>query len=286
MVKHKKPTNEELEEGIKKSVEVVENTKDESKVDENVELQEEVEAPIDLPIEKPVKEEVDEIEKKKKEEEVVEEEEPKSTSEPEPSKSVDYKKKFTESTRESQVLFSRNKKLSEAVDQASQMEEPTDEEMTKEFTDWDVMSDTEKRLAKDNIVNNRRFQSIHKATQEGKDILAWNEKVDKYIDDPKVLQDNPDLEGKQDDFKIFASKPTRRGVDFEDLVSAFLFDMSKAIKPKKGKMFETGSGGPNERAKPKGDKISLAEARTLMKNDYKKYKEFLTQGKIDLSTLE
>jgi hypothetical protein len=63
--------------------------------------------------------------------------------------------------------------------------------------------------------------------------------------------------------------------------------MSKVIKPKnKGKMFETGSGGPNERVKPKGDKISLAEARTLMKNDYKKYKEFLISGKIDTTTLE
>jgi hypothetical protein len=51
-------------------------------------------------------------------------------------------------------------------------------------------------------------------------------------------------------------------------------------------MFETGSGGPNERVKPKGDKISLAEARTLMKNDYKKYKEYLVAGKIDTTTLE
>ena len=265
MAKHVKPTSKELEEGIKESVKKVEEV-----VESVPEVVEEVkeETPPETPVEEaPVEEPKEEV----KEEPPV----------------VDYKKKFTESTRESQVLFSRNKKISEAVDQASQMERPTKEEMEKDFADWDVMSDTEKRLAEDNVVNSRRFDAIHKATQEGKDILAWNEKVDKYIDDPKVLQTNPDLEGKQDDFKIFASKPTRRGVDFEDLVSAFLYDMSTVIKPKsKGKMFETGSGGPNERVKPKGDKISLSEARVLMKNDYKKYKELLVTGKIDTSTLE
>jgi len=284
-MKHKKPTNEELEENIKKSVE---------KVDEVVEqVDEPVETPIDLPIEKPVKEEIEEIKEKEEKEEVEEpskeevieekvEEKPK-----EPEAQVDYKKKFVESSRESQVLYSRQKKLSEAVDQASQVDEPTDEEMVKDFPDWDVMSDTEKRLAKDSIVNKKRFEAIHKASQEGKDILDWNEKVDKFVDDPKTLIDNPELEGKVEDFKIFASKPTRRGVDFADLLSAFFYDMSKAIKPKsKGKMFETGSGGPNEKIKPKGDKISLSEARTLMKNDYKKYKEYLTKGKIDMSTLE
>jgi len=270
MVKHKKPTNEELEESIKKSVEEVEKEPEVSiePVDEVKEVKEDEETPKEE-----VVEEVEEVVEEKVKEE--------------PAPEVDYKKKFTESTRESQVLYSRNKKISEAVDQAAQMERPTKEEMEKDFADWDVMSDTEKRLAEDNVVNSKRFQAIHKATQEGKDILAWNEKVDKYVDNPKVLQDYPEMEGKQEDFKIFASKPTRRGVDFDDLISAFLFDMSKVIKPKnKGKMFETGSGGPNERVKPKGDKISLAEARTLMKNDYKKYKEYLVAGKIDTTTLE
>jgi hypothetical protein len=278
MVKHKKPTNEELEESIKKSTEEAEKL---VKVpNETVE-----DTPIDLPIEKPVKEEVEAIEEKKK---VVEEpikEEVKEEPKEEPL--VDYKKKFTESSREAQVLHSRQKKLTEAVDQASQIEEPSDEEMVKDFSDWDVMSETEKRLAKDNVINKRRFEAIHKASQEGKDIIDWNVKVDKYVDDPKTLIDNPELEGKVDDFKIFASKPTRRGLDFADLTSAFLYDMSKSTKPKsKGRMFETGSGGPNEKIKPKGDKISLAEARTLMKNNYKKYKEYLTSGKIDMSTLE
>lgn len=278
MAKHKKPTNEELEENIKKTIdeaEKVDEAPEETPVETPKDVPKEDEV-IDLPIEKPVKEEVVEEEPKEEVKEVKEE----------PRVETDYKKKFVESSRESQVLHSRNKKLTEAVDQASQIEEPTDEEMTKDFTDWDVMSDTEKRLAKDNIINKRRFETIHKATQEGKDILAWNEKVDKYIDDPKVLISHPELEGKVDDFKIFATKPTRRGVDFEDLTAAFLYDMSKVVKTNKGKMFETGTGGPNERPRPKGDKISLSEARVLMKSDYKKYKEFLIAGKIDMSTLE
>lgn len=268
MAKHKKPTNEELEENIKKSVEQVE-----------------AEAPEeDTPVEGPD----DSVDKDKIQEESPVEETPPQEEEPEPTPEpiIDYKKKYTESKREALVIQSRNKKLSEAVDQASQIDNPTEEEMTVEFPDWDVMNETERRLATDNVINKRRFEAIHKASQEGKDITDWNDKVDKYIDDPKTLIANPSLEGKTDDFKIFASKPTRRGIDFTDLVSAFLYEMEKVTKPSKGKMFETGSGGPNTSPKPKSDKITLSEARVLMKTDYKKYKEYLTEGKIDLSSLE
>ena len=61
----------------------------------------------------------------------------------------------------------------------------------------------------------------------------------------------------------------------------FEMDGDKAKPKKKGKMFEVGSGGPNSKMKPKGDKIFLEEAALLMRTDYKKYKELLLAGKID-----
>lgn len=209
------------------------------------------------------------------------EDQPEEEDEPEDKETQDYKKKFTESTREAQVLAAKNKKMNEAIDKAGQITEPTEEELKKEYSDWDDMTATEQRFAKDNLVNKRRFEIIHESTKEFKDIEAWSGKVDSFLEDPKTLVDNPKLERRIEEFKAFAAKPTRRGVDFDDLVSAFLYSVESTKQPaKKGKMIEMGSGGANNGAKPKSDKISLQSARALMKTDYKRYKSLLIAGKI------
>ena len=111
---------------------------------------------------------------------------------------------------------------------------------------------------------------------------AWQNKVEEFIGDPKSLVDYPELEGKQEEFKFFATKPTRSGVEFETLVSAFAHDFEKS-KPvaKRAAMFESGSGGPNDKPKPKTDKLTVDEGRQLMKTDYKKWKELLLANKIE-----
>jgi len=45
-------------------------------------------------------------------------------------------------------------------------------------------------------------------------------------------------------------------------------------------MFPDGSGGPNDKGKPKGDKITVAESEVLRQTNYNKYKELLQAGKI------
>ena len=269
MAKHVKPTKEELDKGIKDSLEELDT------------------------LEPPVIPEPDPDPEPTPDTDPTPGPDPKDESKPEDvspdedqRREEELKKKLTNSAREAQVLHARTKKMDEAVDEAGGIPEPTDEDMKGEYPDWDLMDDVTKKLAKDSRVNKRRFELIHKAAKEGKDIEAWNTKVDEFVADPKSLNDFPALEGKEEDFKVFAVKPTRRGLDFPDLVSAFLYDVNKASPlPSKGKMFETGTGGPNERIKPKSDKISLAEARVLMKTDYKKYKEYLISGKIDTSTI-
>jgi len=196
-----------------------------------------------------------------------------------------YKKKFIESSREAMVIRSQSKKVNEAIDQASQLSDPTEEELRVQYPEWDDMTETEKKLATTNFKNDKRFQLIHSAAQEGKNIEEWNTKVDTFIGDPKTLADNPELEGKQEDFKIFAMKPTRRGIPFEDLISAFLYDVTRDMKPKKKQMFPAGSAGPSDKVKPKSDKISLEESRVLRQNNYPKYLEYLKAGKIDTSDI-
>jgi hypothetical protein len=196
---------------------------------------------------------------------------------------IDYKKRYADSTREAQILHEKNKSLVDAYDKANNIE-VTEEDLTKEYTDWDLMTDTEKRLAKDSLLSTRRFAIISEENQKFKKVEDWHSKVDEYASNPETLVKIPELEGKIDEFKIFASKASRVGVDFEVLASAFLFDVDKqkkATPAKKGQMFEQGSGGVEKR-KPGGDKLTVEEGRTLMNTDFNKYKEMLKAGKIEM----
>ena len=242
---------------------------------------------------KPTKEELDaNAEKALKEAEeikgkpVLEEENKKEPSKPEEEKETkktpDYKEKYVNSAKEAYVLNQKNRKTNEALEKAMETPEPSEEELQKEFSDWEVMSEFEKKMAKDSLQNTRRFQALEEITKENKDLAVWQKKVDKFVDDPQTLIDNPKLEGREDEFKLFAMKPTRRNMDFDTLKAAFLYDAS--IKPsskKKGSMFESGTGGPTTKGKPASNKISVEEARDLRKHDYKKYSQYLREGKIE-----
>ena len=262
---HIKPTKEELEADIQKTAEEAEalkGKKPEEQEEEPPKPKTKKSKPSLAPQE-PVKP------KSKPEPTPLEEEEP------------DYKKKFIASTKEAQILHSKNKKTNQAIAQAMEVPEPTEEELKKEYPDWDMMSDFEKKMAKDSLVNSRRFQALEGIVQENKDLESWQKKVDDFVDNPQAFIDYPGLEGKEEEFRLFATKPTRRNLDFPDLVSAFLYDETKKMKPKqKSKMFEAGSAGPNEPLTPKSDKISIEEARKLRETDYGKYREYLKAGKI------
>lgn len=279
MVNHQKPTPEELDAAILKAQSDLDNIPEEEKKEdvESGEVEKENMANSNKTKEEDGDDDAD------KEKQTVNNQEEKKEENKEENKEKeepDYKKKFSESTRESLILQSKVKKMSEAIKSVNNIPEPTDAEMTTEYPDWDVMTDTEKKLAKDSIKSKKAISLLGSITKESEDIEAWGQKVDAFIDDPKTLIDNPELEGKVEDLRIFASKPTRMGTNMEDMVKAFLYDVNKSRKTNRGKMFEQGSGGPNDKMKKTDDKISLLDARILMKNDYKKYKEMLLAGKI------
>lgn len=275
MTNHIKPTTEELEansQALAKEAEELmleekgnkgraDTEKDENEAEEKVVFESEPEE----------KEKAPEVKEKKDQKEVkpeVEEE--------------DYKTKFIHSTKEAQMLFSKNKKLQEAFNKASKVEPPTEEELQKEYGDWDIMSDLEKKLAKDNLINRKRFEAIEQFNIENQQMNVWEEKVNDFITDPNTLVKYQSLEGREEEFKLFASKDSRRGNDFDDIVSAFLYkiDQVKPVK-KKGKMMESGTGGASKKAEPVKKTLSIEEGRELRKRDYAKWKEMLKAGKID-----
>lgn len=283
MPKHIKPTKEELEANALRALEEAEALEQEENKDKP-------ELPTELP-EEEIPEKIDEEDLPKLDEEEEEEETPTPEVKPvvdpvkpeeESEEDKTYKEKFSNSTREAQILYSKNKKTTELLEQASQLPEPTEEELKAVYKDWDVMGDFERQMAKDSLIGKRYREFIANGTKEFKDIDAWVSKVDEFIDDPATLVKIPELEGKQDEFKAFANKPTRRGVDFEDLVSAFLFDASKNVKLKnKGSMFEQGTGGPNDKPSNAPKKLTADQGSALRKQNYRLWLQYSKAGKID-----
>jgi hypothetical protein len=263
---HVKPTQEELKSQEEAAIKAAEELKDKP---------EEPEEPEEADATNP-SQEASAIETPKEEPK----EQPKEEPQADPSKEM-YKKKFSASSKENQKIYAKNRVINKALMEAEDIPEPTEEELVKEFPDWDIMSDVEKTLAKETVVSRNWRKTIATAKEQATKIEKWNEAVDVFIDDPKTLLDNPDLEGKTDEFKEFATQEANNSVPFKILVSAFLHDQSTTKKPNKGKMFETGTGGSNEKPQPKSDKLTLDESRKLRETDYTKWKEKLMAGKIE-----
>lgn len=257
---HVIPTTEELDAGIQAAL----DAKEDPEVVEEIEVIEET--PI---VEDKVEDKTEgKVEDTIKEEDKVDPEQ------------IDYKKKFVSSSQEAQILASKQKKINEAIEAAKNTGDPTEDELKSKYRDWDLMDDTMKSLAKDNLINERRFDTIYQASQEGKDVEKWQTDVNTFVDNPKTLIANPDLEGKVEDFKLFATRPTRRGSDFETLISAFLFEHEKTKVKHVGKMFETPVGGPNDKPTIKSNKVSVEESIKIRETDYNKYVQLLQDGMI------
>lgn len=197
------------------------------------------------------------------------------------------KKKLSASSKEALILHSRTKKYDEAVEEAEKVEPPTDDEMKAKYgeDEWEQMSAGQRLLAQESWVANKRFEIMSKVSKEGRIVEEWNNKVSEFLKDPKNLTKYPVLEGKQEEFAEFAAKPTRRGLDMEDLILAFTGDLANnPPKKHKGQMFEKGSPGIKDKPKPKDDKISAADAKILRETNYPKWKELLKAGKIRQET--
>lgn len=196
------------------------------------------------------------------------------------SQDEDTKKRYAESTKEAQKLASDNKIMADALSEANTITDATEDELKGEYPEWEDMSTTERKLAKEVLINKKRFNAINAAAEKRKSVEKWNEKVDEYIDKPETLVHNPLLEGKQEDFKLFAKSKDYRDQNMNLIVGAFLHKVSTERKQHKGKMFETGASRSTDNPKPKDDRLTPEQAADLMHRDYAKYREMLKAGKI------
>lgn len=268
MPNHVKPTLEELKQQEQEIIADAEALKDAPAEEEKQEEQEEIEPSIPAVEEEQPEEPQEEA---KAEEEV-------APSEPEEEK---LKKKLSASARENQKIYAKNRVINQALTEAEEIPEPTEDELKVEFKDWDVMTETEKVFAKEASITRRWRAKVSEAKQQATKIEKWNDSVDEFADDPKTFVTYPDLEGKADEFREFAKREESNSVPFSYLVGAFLHDRSTKTVKHKGQMFEKGSGGPNERQQPKGDKLTVEQGRQLRETDYNAWKQKLKEGKIE-----
>jgi len=192
-----------------------------------------------------------------------------------PEDTVDFwKQKFSDSSREAQLLAE-----AERVRQAAQQEqtkEPTDSELRTAFPLWEAMSDTEKELARRTLGAERAAGNASRLSQAIQDERAWNTSIE------LVITSDPALQGKEQAFRQFASKPQYKNVPMDVLVGAFLQKNGSApaptTTPKPG--LEPGSGGPRQAPKPTS--LTADQLAALRTSDYKAYVEYITKHPIDL----
>lgn len=286
-MEHKQPTAEELEAENKRILDQIEKEeKDNTPEEDEEEIPEEKEEEKDdeepSPSDSDDSEDTEDDEEEKEEEQEEKKEEVKT--EEKTAEQIELEKKekqLKESTKEGQRLYTQKQIIEGAFDKIGDIPEPTEEEMKAKYSEWDKMTTIEKELATDNLWNKKKLEVVTEASKEVKEHDVWIKKVKDFVDDPQTLIDSPELEGKVDEFRVFAGKPTRRDMDLKDLILAFNGEVAKNSKPaKKGKMFETGGGGIKEKKDPNAGKISIADSMILRDKNYPEYKRMLEAGKI------
>ncbi len=171
---------------------------------------------------------------------------------------IDYEKKFKESSKENQVLAA--KLAAEEKARQELTKEPTDSELRTAFPEWEQMSETEKTLARRTLNSERVSQSALATASKFQQEREWATSLELAATDPA-------LQGKEDAFKKYASKPQYRNVPTDVLVSAFLGTLTPASRPTPAPALLAGNGGPRETPKPKtitADELTSSVRPTLV----------------------
>lgn len=178
---------------------------------------------------------------------------------------VDYKKKFSDSAREVQRLLEEDKLRQEKIAEleaklAETSENLADREFSQKYPEWEMMTETEKTLAKE-------IDSLKKESLKAKEEKAWQN------DFQKAKSKFPKLSGREDEFKEFCYKYPK-SIDAETLAKSFLFE-EETPQPKKG--LEKPTSG--SKVPPKSG-YSLEDIKNLRESDFKTYIKLIRQGKI------
>ena len=183
-------------------------------------------------------------------------------------------KKFSESSREAQILMQKNKQYEDRINSLTS-HNVNDEELREAYPDWDLLNDETKRAYRDIYSTKKATAATNKLVMDMYEERKWNE------DFAKTVESHPDLKGREAEFKQYAYKPTHKGVNLEVLAKSFLFDVKPPAPAKetpKGAALEPGSAGQN--STPPKQKLSAEDIAAIRTNNPSLYREMLASGKI------
>jgi hypothetical protein len=187
---------------------------------------------------------------------------------------IDYEKKFAESARENQIL--RERIAAEEKARQELTKEPTDSEIRAAFPDWDLYDDTQKSFARRTFGAERTAANAARTAQELKEERSWNTSIE------LAVSSDPALQGKEQAFKQFASKPQYKNVPMDVLVAAFLQKNGQPTEtkptPKPG--LEHGNGGPRTSETPKT--LSTENLAALRQSDPRAYQDYLKTHTLEI----
>lgn len=197
----------------------------------------------------------------------------------------DYRKKFGDSTRENQVLLGSLAEMKRVLGEVTSADIPTDEELAREYPEFDALSDFERNVLRKQSVQDRKLNKVLVIVDGVTTEAAKVQTISAFIDT------RPELAGKEQSFLEFCLKPSHRGSPAETLLSAFLFEDRNAMTPGEPPApTPVPAPAPRglERGTPSGDapssigprKYSDEELRDLRTRDPKKYHEMIRKGQI------
>ena len=188
---------------------------------------------------------------------------------------IDWQEKAKESQKEALILREQLKKVEE---EKSKKIEITEDYLTKKYPDWNDLTTGEQTAIKKAEVLEQEVAELRNNSNKFNNDREWNEKVESYASEE--LQDNfPSLVGREEEFKRFATRPTRKGLPMDDLAKIFLFENPKSPEPKRS-LFHTPNNGV--KPAPKEDGMSPEEARILRTTRPTEYMRLVRLGKIKI----
>lgn len=199
----------------------------------------------------------------------------------------DYRKKFSESAREVQVLLGTFGEMKRVLGEVTNADIPTDEELAAKYPEFPMLSEFEQNTLRRQEITDRKlnkvFVIVDGATTEGERLRAINE----------FVSSRQELQGREQQFIEFCEKPSHKGAPAETLLSAFLYEESQGqppatppaatppaepVPPKRGLESGTPGGGTPPSTGPQP--ISDEELRHLRTTDPKRYNEMVRKGQV------
>lgn len=264
----------------------------EGSIDDIVETKEEVQTIADVPETAVVEEETvndtDYAEQPDEQEAVTEEPDQDDIEDVSTQDLPPLEERYKESSREAQTLYYKNRKMTDAIIEASSMPEPTEDELRayaeQRKIDFDDLDSLGLTLFKDSYKNEVRFKRIEEASAVTRELDGWVANVEEFVENENNLNKYPSLQNNSEEFKAFAAKPHRKGMDFDDLVGLFMFKKSqqKEAQPKKKSMLLDKGNGRNTPPKRKG--FNEDDLRHIRKTQGEKaYKKALKDNNISIN---